>query len=498
MGPQALAAVATLLSFAPHGNRIELRLDHGSADITWLSNSTFHFRRTLDGPLRDYQERVTNPVHVRIDDLPGAIRITSTYIEVTIQKHGLLVSVRKGDGTALSTDLTEPRADPAGVVWERALPAGACYYGLGPRAAPGLDLRSSAVNAEVPLLVSSAGFGEFHVGDGPFRFDFTGTDRYSVEAPRVDYYFYYGPAMKEVFKERNTVGPPARRWRVPPPASSDWNGLRDTVERLVQAAISGVVEPSVDMNPWDNAAPEVQLRARQVLSLAPSLTQGTLGLSGFRRQLTAFFTAYEPEVDYHGYPTWHPLPFQFPEDAECGRHADEFMLGDEMLIAPILNAGGKRSLYLPQGVWTNLETNEVTPGRRTISVETQSLPVFARNGTIVPLDSAGGMGLHYFPTLAAEFFLLEQDLGEYSQVHAAPAADIMRLEIESKKDRDYQWVVHHIDKPAAVGFENTQYREVGGAGRLADRTWFYDAAQKNLHVRVRAKAGEDCIVNLSW
>ena len=37
---------------------------------------------------------------------------------------------------------------------------------------------------------------------------------------------------------------------------------------------------------------------------------------------------------------WHPLPFQFPDDPECALHADEFMLGDEMLIAPIVDAGG--------------------------------------------------------------------------------------------------------------------------------------------------------------
>jgi hypothetical protein len=34
--------------------------------------------------------------------------------------------------------------------------------------------------------------------------------------------------------------------------------------------------------------------------------------------------------------------------------------------------------------------------------------------------------------------------------------------------------------------------------RLADRTWFYDGAQENLHVRVKVKAGEDCIINLNF
>jgi alpha-glucosidase (family GH31 glycosyl hydrolase) len=204
------------------------------------------------------------------------------------------------------------------------------------------------------------------------------------------------------------------------------------------------------------------------------------------------------EIRDHGHPTWHPLPFEFPDDAEGARHADEFMLGDEMLIAPIYEPGGKRSVYLPRGIWTNLETNEVFQGTRIIAVESKSLPVFARNGSIVPLDSAVGIDLHYFPKLGAEFFLLESDVADYSQVHAAPAADIMRLEIESKKDRDYQWVVHHVEKPSEVGFRDVKYRQAASFGALTDGAWFYDAARKNLHVRVRVKADQDCIINLGW
>ena len=97
-----------------------------------------------------------------------------------------------------------------------------------------------------------------------------------------------------------------------------------------------------------------------------------------------------------------------------------------------------------------------------------------------------------------EFFLLEGDIAEYSQVHASPALDIMRLEIESKKDRDYQWVMHHVERPASVEFEDRKYKEVPVFTALADRTWFYDARLKNLHVRVKVKSGEDCIINLNF
>jgi hypothetical protein len=496
MPAQALAAVATLLSFAPHGNRIEFTLDHGSAELVWITNSTFRFRRTLEGPLGPAKSPGPEKVTVDADEIPGAVRIRSKYIEVTLQKHGLLVRVRKLDGTPLLNDLTEPVPDGGSVMWERQTPPGVRFYGLGPRADSAFDVHGKSLRAAVPFLIATGGYAEYHAGGGTHRFDFSAGGRYRITAPQVDYYFYYGPAPKEIFDEHNRVRPPESYW----PASErfgSWMSLRASLLDLVQGAMTAMLLPAFNLAPYNNALPELQTRARQLGSLVPGAAPGTVGLSGFRKQLDTFFASYEPELRDRGFPVWHPLPFQFPDDPECARHADEFMLGDEMLIAPMYAPGDQRDLYLPQGIWTNLETNEVYQGRRTITEKTKSLPVFARNGTIVPLDSPGGMGLHYFPKLGAEFFLVESDSGEYSQVHAAPALDGMRLEIESKKDRDYQWVVHHVDKPAAVG-EEQPYRQATAANSMPDRTWFYDAAQKNLHVRVKVKAGEDCVISLSF
>lgn len=498
MPPQALAVVATLLSFTPQGNRIELRLDHGAAELVWLTPSTFRFRRTLEGPLPAVPPGDRPAVPLQIDDEPGLVRVHSKFLDVAIQKRGLLVRVRRVDGTPLMLDASEPHAEGSGVTWARQTPAGARFYGLGPRSEPGFDARGSSVAAETPFLISTSGYGEYHPAAGAYRFDFTGASRYWIEAPGIDYFFYYGPTIKQIFEEHKEVRAAAQSWQPLAPRTGSWETLRTTLLRIVHGSMSGLLAPSLSLRPYEGGSPELLQRARQLGSLIDDVSPGPVGLSEFRKQLETFFATYAAESLLKGFPVWHPLPFQFPEDPECARHTDEFMLGDEMLVAPITEPGNKRSLYLPQGVWTNLDTNEVFPGRRTITVETAALPVFARNGTILPLDSAGGMALHYFPTLAAEFFLLETDPDEWTQVHAAPAADIMRLEIESKKAREYQWVVHHVERPSAVGFEERAYAEVKSAAAMVDRSWFYDAAHKNLQVRVKVAAGEDCIVNLSF
>jgi alpha-glucosidase (family GH31 glycosyl hydrolase) len=267
---------------------------------------------------------------------------------------------------------------------------------------------------------------------------------------------------------------------------------------MVHGSMSAAIAPMFNLAAYNTAPAELQGRARQMGSLVARVSPGTVGLSGFRKQLDTFFGSYIAELQDRGFPVWHPLPLQIPDDREGARHADEFLLGDEMLVAPIYEPGGRRNVYLPRGNWTNLESNEVTGGPRTIAVESKSLPVFARNGAIVPLDAEAGMALHYFPKLGGEFFLLEGDIAEYTQVHAAPALDGMRLEIESKKDRDYQWVVHHVERPASVEFEDRTYKEVAALSAMTDRTWFYDARLKNFHVRAKVKAGEDCIINLNF
>lgn len=492
MPAQALAALATLLSFSQQGNRVELRLDRGAAEMVWLSPTTFRFRRVLDGPLGPAViPGSPPPVHLDIENTSGQLRIRSSAISVTLEKHGLLVSVRKPDGTLVMQDASEPAAQSGAIAWDRQMPADARYYGLGPRPADSFDLRGRTLDSEFPLLLSTAGYGEFHAGPRPIYFDFTAPDRYRIRSARVDYYFYYGPLPKAIFEAHKSAGGFGALWQ-PEPAPP-----RQTLLLYVQAAMSAIVNPFADLSAFDTAAPDLRRRARQLFSLVPHVKPGAEGLSGFRSQLATFFGAYDPEVDYKGFPVWHPLPFEFPEDPECARHVDEFMLGDEMLIAPLLE-GTSRSVYLPRGVWTNLETDAVTPGRQTIGVETPALPVFARNGAIVPLDSPAGIALHYFPELGAEFFISEPSVNDYTQIHAAPAGDEMRLEIESKVDRDYQWVVHHVGQPATVGFENQQYRAAPAANRLTDRTYYYDAKQRSLQIRVHVKAREDNIVNLTF
>ena len=146
MPPQALAAVATLLSFAPHGNRIELRLDRGSAEMVWLTPSTFHFRRVLDGPLRPADETAREPVRRYRRTTPRARCTFARACSMSRSaSRAFCCACAEADGTPLLLDLTPPRSEAGGVVWERQTLPGRDYFGLGPRTDPTFDLRGKSL-----------------------------------------------------------------------------------------------------------------------------------------------------------------------------------------------------------------------------------------------------------------------------------------------------------------------------------------------------------------
>jgi alpha-glucosidase (family GH31 glycosyl hydrolase) len=231
-----------------------------------------------------------------------------------------------------------------------------------------------------------------------------------------------------------------------------------------------------------------------VLGSRPDWMKGT-----WRNELTTYLATYAEEARERGLPLIHALPLQFSKDVEAGKVNDEFMLGDELLIAPMYRPKRSRSVYLPMGIWTRLSDNQVFQGKRTVKIEAGpgEMPVFSRNGAILPLGSEP-MKLHYFPRLGGEFFLFESEMAEYSQVHAGPAGDFMRLEIESKKDRDYEWIVHHLEQPRKVVAAGVELPAVEMRDRLRPRAWFYDAKDRNLHVRIKGRADGDEIVNISF
>ncbi|HRI28678.1 MAG TPA: glycoside hydrolase family 31 protein [Chitinophagales bacterium] len=89
-----------------------------------------------------------------------------------------------------------------------------------------------------------------------------------------------------------------------------------------------------------------------------------------------------------GTPMLRPLAFIDQQDADTLYRTDEFTLGDNLLICPILepNVQGRR-LYLPSGNWYNFWTDELIKGgsERWVAAPLEITPLFVREGAVIPM-----------------------------------------------------------------------------------------------------------------
>ena len=154
-----------------------------------------------------------------------------------------------------------------------------------------------------------------------------------------------------------------------------------------------------------------------------------------RYRLLPYLDALARDVWQSGGTLMRMLAFDFPDDDRACRTADEFMLGKELLVCPVLQpmyyeknsrvlsgVSKTREVYLPKGAdWYDFWTGERFAGGQTIeaAAELDCIPVFVRAGSILPLGKAvqhtgersDTIELRVYPGADASFVLYE-DAGD--------------------------------------------------------------------------------------
>ncbi len=75
------------------------------------------------------------------------------------------------------------------------------------------------------------------------------------------------------------------------------------------------------------------------------------GLLFLREKLKPYLRVLNQAAHEHGTPPMRPLVFDFPTDAPAANLADQFMLGPDLLVAPVAEQGARPApVYLPAGV----------------------------------------------------------------------------------------------------------------------------------------------------
>jgi alpha-D-xyloside xylohydrolase len=85
-------------------------------------------------------------------------------------------------------------------------------------------------------------------------------------------------------------------------------------------------------------------------------------------------------------PLLRPMVLQYPHDPNTHLLDSQYMFGPDLLVAPILNPEGRRSVYLPEGDWYDFWTREVRRGPSVQQVEMplDRIPLYARANALIP------------------------------------------------------------------------------------------------------------------
>ncbi len=158
-----------------------------------------------------------------------------------------------------------------------------------------------------------------------------------------------------------------------------------------------------------------------------------------------------------GLPIMRPMFLNFQNEDECysGDVEQQFMIGDNLLVAPVLDDNSVyKKLYLPEGKWIDWWTNKVYYGGKWIVVDAPvgRIPLFMREGAVIPMqkvlqytdqEKVDELKFKIFPSVSNEYDLYRDDgisydykKGGYSitKITTGQRADSGNISIEKTYD----------------------------------------------------------------
>ena len=192
--------------------------------------------------------------------------------------------------------------------------------------------------------------------------------------------------------------------------STDWASLNAAVTQNLALSTVGYPFVTTDMIGGSMAgfppSKEVLVRWSQAAAAMPLMYSSTspLGVSNFagsRSYDPDTVASYREAVKLHGRlapyildqvdravgsgePIMKPLFFDFPADSSGYAIDDEWLLGDSLLVAPVLSDRTSRDLHIPAGRWFDVARQREVRGPADLhgyQADLDTLPLFVRLGT---------------------------------------------------------------------------------------------------------------------
>jgi sulfoquinovosidase len=197
----------------------------------------------------------------------------------------------------------------------------------------------------------------------------------------------------------------------------------------------------------------------------------------------------------------HPM-LEFPDDRATYDTEYEYLLGDRLLVAPVVTEGATtRTLYLPSGSWVNYWSGEILEGRKevTLPAPLEEIPILARAGSVIPFirpdidtlaaDLQGekhqtldnSLVWRIFPSREAATASFTAYDG--AKISVEQSTTIVRVQGESPKLRQYDVVLTMDKAPREVLMSGHPLDKLGDSAVRTEKTgWTFDPNTKTLHV----------------
>jgi alpha-D-xyloside xylohydrolase len=87
-----------------------------------------------------------------------------------------------------------------------------------------------------------------------------------------------------------------------------------------------------------------------------------------------------------GMPIMRALVLDYQDDARARTAKDEYLFGPDFLVAPVIDEGTQRPVYLPPGEWVDYWTGTPASGGKVVIADApvDTIPVWVRAGAVVP------------------------------------------------------------------------------------------------------------------
>ena len=205
-----------------------------------------------------------------------------------------------------------------------------------------------------------------------------------------------------------------------------------------------------------------------------------------RYRLLPYYYQLGWEAYLMGIPLIRPLFMEFPEDHTTHHIDDQILLGDCMMIAPVLHQDAlKRNVYFPNGIWYDLWTELSFAGGNEydVPVSLDHLPIFIRENAIIPMGPSlhhipddhrfNHLEFHFWPGFNQEMDFYEDDgltreyqNGAFSLTNVSISNNGQQITIQvspslgtfyhQEKERNIEFWLHNISNPSRIHISGTR------------------------------------------